>query len=197
MLKKDSFEWSGQAEEAFQKLKLAMTHTSERPIAFFSCAIQRKHLYLSTYEKEILALVLAVQKWRPKGHENMVADALSRRQETQHSPAPSGENHSIFKGQLSTLDLAIIPKQMVFHVSLLKKHIGEGKAIQATLPDANMEENGKFPITQAILDRRVRKKREKVLIHGQGLSPMEAKWEERKLLKNRFPDLTLEDKGAL
>ena len=28
MLKKDSFEWSGQAEEAFQKLKLAMTHTS-------------------------------------------------------------------------------------------------------------------------------------------------------------------------
>ena len=26
MLKKDSFEWSGQAEEAFQKLKLAMTN---------------------------------------------------------------------------------------------------------------------------------------------------------------------------
>lgn len=93
MLKKDSFEWSGQAEEAFQKLKLAMTHTSvlvlpnlnrifvvecdassfgigavllqEGPIAFFSCALQGKHLYLSTYEKEILALVLAVQKWRP------------------------------------------------------------------------------------------------------------------------------------
>lgn len=86
---------------------------------------------------------------------------------------------------------------LVFHVSLLKKHIGDGKAIQATLPDANMEENGKFPIPQAILDRRVRKKREKVLIHWQGLSPMEAKWEERKLLKNRFPDLTLEDKGAL
>ena len=26
MLKKDSFEWSGQAKEAFQKLKLAMTN---------------------------------------------------------------------------------------------------------------------------------------------------------------------------
>ncbi|EOY00512.1 Polyprotein, putative [Theobroma cacao] len=36
----------------------------ERPIAFVSYALQQRHLLLSTYEKEILALVLAVQKWR-------------------------------------------------------------------------------------------------------------------------------------
>ncbi|XP_021596642.1 uncharacterized protein LOC110603250 [Manihot esculenta] len=93
MLKKDGFEWTPMAEEAFVKLKRAMTcapvlalpnfskkfivecDTSgtgvgavllqERPIAFFSHALQGNHLLLSTYEKEMLALVLAVQKWRP------------------------------------------------------------------------------------------------------------------------------------
>ncbi|KAI5316983.1 hypothetical protein L3X38_036690 [Prunus dulcis] len=97
----------------------------KRPIAFFSHALQGKTLFLSTYEKEMMALVFAVQKWRPyllgrkfvvrtdqrslrhlweqkitttaqekwlvklmgydftieykKGKENLVADALSRR----------------------------------------------------------------------------------------------------------------------
>ena len=37
----------------------------EIPIAFYSFAVQGKNLLLSTYEKEILALVLAVQKWQP------------------------------------------------------------------------------------------------------------------------------------
>ena len=32
----------------------------QRPIAFFSYALQGKNLALSTYDKEILALVLAV-----------------------------------------------------------------------------------------------------------------------------------------
>ncbi|KAL9427055.1 hypothetical protein AB3S75_033777 [Citrus x aurantiifolia] len=92
MLKKDSFSWTPAAEEAFKKLKEAMTKApvlalpdfskkfiiecdasglgigailmQERPIAFFNQALQGKNLLLSTYEKEILALVLAVQKWR-------------------------------------------------------------------------------------------------------------------------------------
>lgn len=157
MLKKDSFEWSTSSEVAFQRLKSAMTKApvlslpdfsetfivecdasgngvgavllQQRPIAFFSQALQGKNLLLSTYEREILALVLAVQKWRPyllgrkfivrtdhqslkhlwtqkiattaqqrwlyklmgydfhveykKGGENVVADALSRRDETE------------------------------------------------------------------------------------------------------------------
>jgi hypothetical protein len=36
-----------------------------RPIAYFSKAIKRTELGLSTYEKEMLALVSAVQRWRP------------------------------------------------------------------------------------------------------------------------------------
>lgn len=99
----------------------------ERPISFFSHALQGRNLLLSTYEKEMLALVLAVERWRhyllgrqfkvytvqqslkylwdqkiitiarqrwlyklmmfdfviiyKRGKENVVADALSRREE--------------------------------------------------------------------------------------------------------------------
>ena len=37
----------------------------QRPIAYFSTALKGKRLLLSTYEKELMPLVLAVKKWRP------------------------------------------------------------------------------------------------------------------------------------
>lgn len=36
-----------------------------RPISYFSKSLKRRELSLSTYEKEFLALVTVVQKWRP------------------------------------------------------------------------------------------------------------------------------------
>ncbi|XP_026453666.1 uncharacterized protein LOC113354980 [Papaver somniferum] len=93
MLKKESFLWSLPAEDAFKRLKEAMTCApvlalldlsktfivecdasgsgvgvvlrQNKPIAFYIHALQGQELLLSTYEKKILALVLAVQKWRP------------------------------------------------------------------------------------------------------------------------------------
>ena len=38
---------------------------SQRPIAFHSQALKGKNFALSTYEKELLALVVVVKKWRP------------------------------------------------------------------------------------------------------------------------------------
>jgi hypothetical protein len=93
LLKKDAFGWSPLAEHAFEELKKAMTRApvlalpyfskgfviecdacgsgigavliqERRPIAYFSQALQGRNLQLSTYEKEMLALVTAVQKWR-------------------------------------------------------------------------------------------------------------------------------------
>jgi hypothetical protein len=93
LLKKDAFGWSPLAEHAFEELKKAMTRApilalpdfskgfvvecdacesgigavlmqERRPIAYFSQALQGRNLQLSTYEKEMLALVKAVQKWR-------------------------------------------------------------------------------------------------------------------------------------
>jgi hypothetical protein len=91
MLRKDSFKWNLAAITAFTKLKEAMTQalvlalpnfncifvvecdasgsrvgvvlSQDHPIAFHSQALHGKNLSLSTYEKEMLALVLAVQKW--------------------------------------------------------------------------------------------------------------------------------------
>lgn len=93
LLQKDGFEWSEQAQRAFQDLKAAMVRApvlsmpdfkekfvietdasgggigavlmqQHHPIAYLSKALAPKHLGLSTYEKELLALVMAVTKWR-------------------------------------------------------------------------------------------------------------------------------------
>lgn len=156
LLKKDGFNWNADAETAFQTLKTAMCNTpvlalpdfnqpfiietdacaggmgavlmqGKRPIAYMSKGISKEKLGMSIYEKELLALVTAVGKWRhyleghhfiiktdhqslkylleqrittplqqkwltkllglsyeiqyKKGAENLVADALSRREE--------------------------------------------------------------------------------------------------------------------
>ena len=92
MLKKNSFDLSVKVKEAFQQLKMAMTQgpvlslsdfsksfilecdasglsigailLQDRSITFFSHALRGKHLLMSTYEKEILAFILAIPKWR-------------------------------------------------------------------------------------------------------------------------------------
>ncbi|WVZ52821.1 hypothetical protein U9M48_003843, partial [Paspalum notatum var. saurae] len=93
LLHKNQFQWSQEGDQAFHKLKEALTHTpvlalpdfiepftietdacgdgigavlmqQGRPIAFLSKALSVKHLALSIYEKEFLAIILAVEKWR-------------------------------------------------------------------------------------------------------------------------------------
>ena len=52
----------------------AVLMQNKKPIAFLSQALHGKNLALSTYDKEMLALVLAVKKWRPylTGHRFIV-----------------------------------------------------------------------------------------------------------------------------
>jgi hypothetical protein len=93
LLKKNSFSWNENAEAAFRHLKELMTtppvlglpdftkkfiiecDASEagigavlmqngRPLAYLSQALKGKSLFISTYEKELLSLVMAVWKWR-------------------------------------------------------------------------------------------------------------------------------------
>jgi hypothetical protein len=94
LLKKNAFVWSEVAEAAFEELKRAVTKPpvlilpdfslpfviecdatrrgigallmqQQRPLAFFSQVLKGRFLFMSTYEKELLALVAAVMKWRP------------------------------------------------------------------------------------------------------------------------------------
>jgi hypothetical protein len=93
LLTKKGFQWNDQAQAAFEQLKLAMVNTpvlalpnfdrpfyietdacatgvgavlgqDAHPIAYFSKALGIKNQQLSTYEKEFLAVMMVVDKWR-------------------------------------------------------------------------------------------------------------------------------------
>jgi len=94
LLKKNKFSWTEKSTEAFHKLKdrmvtkplLALPNFEEefvvetdaceesvgavlvqqgKPITYMSKALSEKYKALSIYEKEMLAIVLALQRWRP------------------------------------------------------------------------------------------------------------------------------------
>ena len=94
LLKKDAFQWSDKASAAFDKLKAAMTTTpvlalpdfnrpfiieadasgvgigavlmqNGRPLAYTSKTLSPSHQNMSVYDKEMLAIVHAVTRWRP------------------------------------------------------------------------------------------------------------------------------------
>lgn len=93
LTKKDGFQWSPETELAFQQLKTAMTspqllalpyfstpfviecdasgsgigavlQQKGRPIAFTSKSLSPRNQALSTYERELIAIVHATQKWK-------------------------------------------------------------------------------------------------------------------------------------
>ena len=94
LLKREAFQWTAAATEAFEALKHALTtapvlqlpdfekafvvdcdasgsgfgavlHQGEGSIAFFSRPVAPQHTKLAAYERELIGLVKAVRHWRP------------------------------------------------------------------------------------------------------------------------------------
>ena len=92
LLKKDQYAWTPEARDAFQKLKTAMATVpvlalpdfnatfvkesdalgvglgailmqNQKPLAYFSQALSDRHRLKSVYKRELMAIVLSIQKW--------------------------------------------------------------------------------------------------------------------------------------
>ena len=85
----------------------------------------------------------------------------------------------------------------VFHISVLKKTICTDTSAQQSLPDVCEDDASFLPTPQAVLDHRVQKGHQEVLIHWKGLSPADATWEDLQNMKRRFTGLALEEKGEI
>ncbi|XP_071933155.1 uncharacterized protein [Coffea arabica] len=78
----------------------------------------------------------------------------------------------------------------IFHVSLLKRKIGDQISPVLQLPDVNAKEHLRLePV--AVLDRRIVKKRNAAavqrLVHWWGTDPAEATWEDAEEIASQFP----------
>lgn len=87
-----------------------------------------------------------------------------------------------------------------FHVSLLKKCVGQGVAVQTNLP-AVASDGSINPVPEPILDYRWVKRGKKIvheaLIRWANLPLEDATWEDPLRIKQVFPEFDLEDKVIL
>ncbi|GJS62845.1 ty3-gypsy retrotransposon protein [Tanacetum coccineum] len=81
---------------------------------------------------------------------------------------------------------------LVFHVSQLKRALGDGVVV-STLPVVDSDERLVFA-PAAVLDVRENEGRREVLIAWQGMPPVEATWEGFEVMMRQFPSFHLEDK---
>ncbi|KAK0583302.1 hypothetical protein LWI29_035547 [Acer saccharum] len=119
--------------------------------------------------------------------------SLAQRKNLKLSPKFFGPFKILSKIGAVAYKLELPPKSKlhpVFHVSLLKKRIGNQEEISPTLPEV-LAESAPHPLPQAILETRKKGGETEVLVHWQNLSPAEATWENLADLKTRF---FLEDK---
>ncbi|KAG2681785.1 hypothetical protein I3760_11G159400 [Carya illinoinensis] len=105
--------------------------------------------------------------------------SLAQRKNLKPSPKFFGPFKILSKIGTSAYKLELSPESKlhtVFHISLLKKRIGDQEKISPTLPELPVEE-ALHPLPQAILETRKKGREIEALVHWKNLSPTEATWE--------------------
>jgi hypothetical protein len=85
----------------------------------------------------------------------------------------------------------------VFHVSLLKKAVGNYQ-VEEVLPDLLEEPIEVYKPEAVLATRKIKHQNEEikqVLIHWQGRTAEEATWEDEVMIRSQFPTFSLEDKA--
>ncbi|GJR55926.1 ty3-gypsy retrotransposon protein [Tanacetum coccineum] len=161
LLKKNAFKWSIAAQQAFETLKLAMSQApvlklpnfnepfivetdasgigigailqqGGHPIAYMSKALAPKHHILSTYEKEFLVVIQALEKWR-----GYLLDRHFVIKTDHFSLSASAKHYSWTANQLLRKGKLVIGKDNDLRKALLRHFHSEGQGghsgVQATL----------------------------------------------------------------
>nr|DAD38893.1 TPA_asm: hypothetical protein HUJ06_013215 [Nelumbo nucifera] len=86
-------------------------------------------------------------------------------------------------------------KELKFKATL-KPAFGVHQVVHVELPATWEKDGSLIPKPQAVLDRRVPKRKWEILVHWQRLAIAEAYWETEDEFKLRFSDFVLEDKDT-
>lgn len=187
-LKKDAFAWNAEAEEAFQCLKKAMTEIpvlalpdfsqpfvvesdasgfgigavlmqQQRPIAYFSQVLSARARAKSVYERELMAMVLAIQKWRPYllgrcflvrtnqkslkflleqrlvsvEHQQWLCKLLGYDFEIQYKPGPENRVADALSRQQAGLVLMVMTTPMVLDIEELQRQVKADPELSKTV----------------------------------------------------------------
>jgi hypothetical protein len=147
------------------------------------------------YDKSHVKSIFSEGDWVYLRLQGYMQQSVHKRGNLKLSPKFYGPYRVVKRIGLVAYQLALPPQAKihdVFHVSVLKKWVGNGVLIQDHLPTLH-EDNRLFP--QAIIDQRCHQGTTEVLVDWQGLSPAEAMWEPLSDFELRFPSFVLADKG--
>ncbi|KAF2323059.1 hypothetical protein GH714_033062 [Hevea brasiliensis] len=174
----------------------AVLMQQNRPIAYFSKAISNKSTAQSAYERELMALVLAIQHWRPY----LIADALSRRDEEVELQAISVPQwvdwEEIAQEVMKDKQLS----KIIAELSAGSKRVVGNHPVLTDLP-VHMEEQGESMVEPDHIcqQRQIHRNNQwvsQVLVQWKGQSAEQATWLDEADFRGQFPYFSLEDKAA-
>jgi len=147
------------------------------------------------YDKSHVERIFSEGEWVYLRLQGYRQQSVHKRSNKKLSPKFYGPYRVVKRIGQVAYQLALPPQAKihdVFHVSVLKKWVGDGVPIQDHLPTLHEDSQ---PLPQAIIGQRHHQGATEVMVHWQGFSPAEATWESLSDFELRFPSFALADKG--